>query len=258
MVDGDKQTYELQKYKYDVLKEYSLQKEEPLLFAVFWRNQGIWTINSIDSFSSKSSAYKISYSNACLDDLSAIFGDYTYVFKHPCYRKSKFSNRENISTEFIHCHEKYGRTVHESLSIDGVNFAPLCMLEPAVLDCAFNFKTTSRKKIFEDGTELIEELDGTPYVYKLSSLILAYLRKIQCYSPMDMYYKSNIVVENAFNIVDTVRQKCGGERFYLVPHNITDTATKMINLHFGSVKHIMEAYTATKRVEGYRIIVSHK
>lgn len=258
LVDGDKQTYELQKYKYDVLKEYSRQKNEPLLFAIFWRKQGVWTINSIDSFSVKSSSYKISYLNACLDDLSAIFGDYTYAFRQVCYRKSKFTNKEDACTAFFHCHEKYGLTVLESLSIDGINYTPLCMLEPAVLDCAFNFKKASCKKLSESETELIEELDKTPYVYKLSSLMLAYLRKIHCFNPLDMYYESNLVVENTFDIVDTVRQKCGGERFYLIPHNITDMATQMMYLQFGSVKHIMEAYTDTKRVEGHRIIVSHK
>lgn len=59
LIDGDKQTYELQKYKYDVLKKYSQQKHEPLLFGLFWRKQKIWTINSIESFSKKSSCYKI-------------------------------------------------------------------------------------------------------------------------------------------------------------------------------------------------------
>ena len=54
LIDGDKQTYELQKYKYDVLKKYSQQKHEPLLFGLFWRKQKIWTINSIESFSEKS------------------------------------------------------------------------------------------------------------------------------------------------------------------------------------------------------------
>ncbi|MBT2157731.1 hypothetical protein KK420_10790 [Clostridioides difficile] len=53
LVDGDKQTYELQKYKYEVLKEYSSQKNEPLLFGIFWIKQGVWTINSIESFSEK-------------------------------------------------------------------------------------------------------------------------------------------------------------------------------------------------------------
>lgn len=258
LVDGDKQTYELQKYKYEVLKEYSSQKNEPLLFGIFWRKQRVWTINSIESFSEKSSAYKISYEDACMDDLSAIFGDYTYLFRKQCYRKSTFSKKEDVDTEFVHSHEKYGRTKYEGLSLDGQNFVPLCMLEPALLDCAFDFKEISCNELSDTDTELIEQYDRVPYVYKLSSLILAYLLKMYCLDKNDMYYKNNIVVEKSFDIVDTVRRKCGGEKFYLLPYNINEIATQMIELQFGKANHIIEAYKETQRNEGYRIIVSHE
>lgn len=258
LVDGDKQTYELQKYRYEVLKEYSSQKNEPLLFGIFWRKQGIWTINSIESFSEKSSAYKISYKIACMDDLSAIFGDYTYLFKRQCYRKSVFSIKEDANTEFVHYHEKYGRTVYEGLSLDGQNFESLCLLEPAVLDCALDFTEVSCNKLSDTDTELIEQFARIPYVYKLSSLILSYLWKIYCFNENDMYYKNNIVVENSFDIVDTVRQKCGGERFYLLPYNINNISTQMMELQFGKVSHIIDAYKNSQRKEGYNIIISHE
>lgn len=258
LVDGDKRTYELQKYKYEVLREYSNQKREPLLFGLFWRKQGVWTINSIESFSEKSSAYKISYENACMDDLSAIFGDYTYLFRRQCYRKSIFSKQEDVNTDFIHGHEKYGRTIYEGLSLDGKEFESLCFLEPAVLDCAFDFTEIACNKLSDTDTELIEEYAHLPYVYKLSSLILAYLWKVYCFNKDDMYYKNNIVVENAFHIVDTVRRKCGGEKFYLLPYNINEMATKMIELQFENVNRIVEAYKNEPRKEGYKIIVSHE
>lgn len=257
LVDGDKETYELQKYKFDVLIEYAKQKKEPLLFGIFWRKQGIWTINSIESFSEKSSAYKISYTNACMDDLAAIFGDYTYLFLNQCYRKSIFSKREDANFEFVHSHEKYGRTLYEGLSLDGQTFAPLCSLEPAVLDCAFDFKEISCNELPNTDVELMEQLGQVPYIYKLSSLLLAYLAKMYCLNVSDMYLKNNIVVENAFNIVDTVRRKCGGEKFYLLPYNINNTATQMIELQFGEVNRIVDAYKRTQRTEGHRIIVSH-
>lgn len=257
LVDGDKQTYELQKYKFDVLKEYARQKREPLLFGIFWRKQGIWTINSIESFSEKSSAYKISYTNACMDDLSAIFGDYTYLFRNQCYRKSVFSKRDDANSEFVHSHEKYGRTLYEGLSLDGQTFNPLCSLEPPLLDCAFDFREVLCNELPNTDVELMEQFSQVPYVYKLSSLILAYLIKIYCLDMSDMYFKNNIVVENAFNIVDTVRRKCGGEKFYLLPYNISNMATQMIELQFGGVNRIVDAYKRTQRTEGCRIIVSH-
>lgn len=259
LVDGDKQTYELQKYKYKVLEEYSSQKQESLLFAIFWRKQGLWTVNSIESFSEKSSAYKISYDNACANDLSAIFGDYTYVFRKKFYRKSKFSRNEDIVTEFRHCHEKYGRTLSEEISLDGEKYESLCVLEPALLDCVFDLEEVSCFQLSNLETELVEQFNGTkPCVYKLSTMILDYLRKIYCFNEQDMYYENNIIVENAFNIVDVIRQKCGGEKFYLMPSYINETATHMIELQFGEVKRILKAYKETPRKEGCKIIVSHE
>ena len=73
-----------------------------------------------------------------------------------------------------------------------------------------------------------------------------------------MYCKNNIVVENSFGIVDTVRRKCGGEKFYLMPYNINKMTTQMIELQFGQVNHIMEAYRNTPRENEKRIIVSHE
>ena len=256
LVDGDKQTYELKKYNYEVLKEYSSQKKEVLLFGIFWRKQGIWTVNSIELFSEKSSAYKISYATACMDDLSSIFGDFTYLFRRQCYRKSIFSNKKDVHTEFAHSHEKYGRTVYEGLSLDGKKYESLCMYEPAVLDCAFDFKKVSCNELPNTDTELIEQYKRTPYIYKLSSLILAYLCKMYCYNKDDMYYKNNILVEHSCSIIDVVRQKCGGERFFLVPYYINATATRMIELQFGKESCITEAYKNTPRQEGYKIIVS--
>lgn len=257
LVDGDKQTFELQKYKYEVLHEYSSHKKVTLLFAIFWRKQYIWTINSIESFIKKSSSYKISYEKACANDLSAILGDYTYLFKRQCYRKSIFSKNENADTEFIHKHKEYGKTIYEGLSLDGQKFESLCMFEPALLDCAFDFKEISYKNLANSEIEIIEQYDCLPYVYKLSSLILAYLIKMYCIDKANMYYEDNILVEKSFDIVDTVRRKCGGEKFYLIPYNVNETSTRLFDLQFGKVKHIFDAYKSTERSEGYKILVSH-
>lgn len=72
-----------------------------------------------------------------LNDLSAIFGDYTYIFPMQYYRKSTFTSNPDIKTEFIHSHIKYGRTVSEELSLDLKTFKSLNMLEPPILDCCF-------------------------------------------------------------------------------------------------------------------------
>lgn len=64
LVDNNKQTHKIKKYQYDVLKKYAKENHQTLLFALFWRQKGIWTINSIDVFDEKSSEYKITYNEA--------------------------------------------------------------------------------------------------------------------------------------------------------------------------------------------------
>lgn len=162
LVDRDKQTFELLKHTYKVLRNYE-----------------------------KSSSYKISFEQACLNDLSAIFGDYSYVFRERLYRKSRFSKSKNLESRYFHSHEKYGRTVYEGLSIDGKKYNDLCYIETAVLDCAFYFEQVEYRKINELETEIIEKLKNSIYVYKLSTLMLWYLLKIYCYNNDDIYYRNN-------------------------------------------------------------------
>ena len=258
LIDGDKQTFKLEKYKYNVLKEYSAQMKKPLLYALFWRKKLVWTINSIESFSEKSSVYHISFENAYKDDLSAIFGDYTYVFNNQCHRKSRFSSDLSVNSELIHFHEKYGRAVSESLSVDGKEeYQSLNLFETAVLDCAFDFEEISHTNVSNTITELYEQLEKTPYIYKSSFLLLKYLLKIYLYDNNDMYCEANPVVKDTFNIVDTVRQKCGSKRYYLMPYHINETGTKLIDLQFGNVPHIFNTYLNAPRTDNYVILASH-
>lgn len=81
LVNDEKQTFTLQKYKHKVMKKYENEMKIPLLYAIFWRNKMVWTLNSIDSFSEKSSEYKLSFEQALKNDMSAVLGDYSYIFK---------------------------------------------------------------------------------------------------------------------------------------------------------------------------------
>ena len=65
------------------------------------------------------------------------------------------------------------------------------------------------------------------------------------------------IVRNVFHIVDTVRRKCGGEKFYLMPYHINDITTEMIELQFGKVPHIFNVYLKGERREGLNVLVSH-
>ncbi len=259
LVSGEKQTLNIKKHQYVVLHKYELEVNTPLIFAIFWQKFRIWTLNSIKSFTEKNSEFKISYAQACRNDLSAIMGDYTYLFRKRPYRKSLYSNieekREKVS--YLHTHAGFGKTIYEGVSLDGKIYTDLSILEPAVLDCAFTFEECMHRTMEDSTVELIEQLNNKLYVYKLSSLLLGFLQKIYCYDNDSMYYNNNDIVTNSFNIVDGIRQKCGGERFYLMPYDRNEDSDRLIKQQFGNVSHIYNSYCTAKRENNYLLLVSH-
>lgn len=255
LISNDKQTFVLPKYKYEVLRKYEQDMNVPLIYAIFWRTRMMWTLNSIESFVEKSSEYKLSFDQACKNDMSAIFGDYTYLFDKKIFRKSLFSNLNDVKSDYVHFHEEYGRTMHESISSDNKEYIDLNWIETPVLDCAFDFEEVQHIAISEFETKLLEQLKNVTYTYKLSSLLLGYLSKVCCYDNEDMYYDDNILVQNAFNIVDIMRQKCGGKKYYILPHDKATSIDKLMKIQFGTT-HIYDEYCNNNNIQEM-ILCSH-
>ena len=115
----------------------------------------------------------------------------------------------------------------------------------------------SNQEISAFETEVVEELVKPPYIYKLSSLIMQYLWKMFLFDKNKIAYVENTVTENAFDIVDTVRRKCGGERFYQLPYTKTKTVTELIKLQFGKVPNIMSVYNGIRPPDAKGLMVSH-
>lgn len=255
LVDGNKETQEIKKYQYEVLKSYAEKKQEDILYALFWRKYGLWTLVPIEAYSEKSSVYKISFIEAYENDVSSIFGDYTYFFQNAVYRKSIYASENTPEDTYLYVHEKYGRALYDGLSFNGKDYEDLCFLETPVLDCAFDFKDN---RIHMDGnvTELVERMENLPYVYRLSNLMLKYLLKIYCYDPSDMYCHDNDIVKHAFEIVDTVRRKCQGKKFYLLPKR-NPTTDRLFQKQFGNARHILDSYKKGSQEKRKMTFVSH-
>lgn len=128
-----------------------------------------------------------------------------------------------------------------------------------MIDSAFNFEQINYKKLNSRRIEIVEKviLNDSVYVYKLSSLILGFLMKIYYYNKDDMYYQDNFIVENAFNIVDTVRRTCGGEKFYLLPQNKQEKTRNLMKDQFGNAPHIYKMYNSNELLDG-PILCSHE
>ena len=256
-VNGNKQNFELKKSQYKVLKEYSDKKKQPLLFAIFWKNKIRWTVNSIESFdSSKSSSFKISFKEAYSNDLSAIFGDYTYIFNKNIYRKIEFLENDNCEKEYVHIYDNK-KIKYDGISLNNKDFEKLEFLEVPVLDCSFDFD-----EIDKNENVVILQYNQKPLrIYKVTTLILLYLMKIYLYDSESSEYNNDDLVKNSFAIVDTVRRKCGGEKYYLLPFDIKDKIKILMKQQFGNVNHIFDVYVNKKREEAKRgeifILVPH-
>ena len=248
-VNGNKQNFELKKSQYKVLKEYSNKKKQPLLFAIFWKNKMKWTVNSIESFNdSKSSSFELSFEDAYSNDLSAIFGDYTYIFNKNIYRKIEFMDNNVSEKEYVHIYDDKG-IKYDGISLNNKNFDKLDFLEVPVLDPSFDFDEIDKNK-----NRVIMQYNQKPLrIYRATTLILLYLSKMYLYDLESAEYNDKYsIVENSFAIVDTVRRKCGGEKYYLLPFDTNDEIKILMEQQFGNVKHIFDVYVNKKREEEKR------
>ncbi|EFE86882.1 hypothetical protein [Fusobacterium periodonticum] len=211
-----KEKLHLQKYKYEVLEKYSKETNIPLIFAIFWKDKLVWTLNSISSFYEKSSEFCISYNQAIKNDLSSIFGDYTYIFLNKIYRKSRYSTLKNIKNDYGHEHNSYGKTVYDAISIDDKIYEKIGFFDSPVLDSIFSFHEINHIDISQNEVEL-KEIAEKNIPVKLSTWIILYLEKISFYNKEEIFCHENIVVKEVFSIIDNIRVKCGGERFYIIP-----------------------------------------
>lgn len=260
LVDGNKSTFKLQNYKYDVLKKYSIDNNIPLLFALFWREKGIWTINTISVFKQLSSEYKITYSEAVENDLSAIFGDYVYVFDKSFYRKSVFNNASSVESTYFSSHEELGRTILEETSVDGVSYKRLDHLFSPVIDCIFDMREVSRKNLTLTESEIVEYYqpsDKNIAAIKLSTLMYSYLVKLWQINKDDLYFFDSDFINQTFDIVDTARRIIGGERYYLLPNTNNQIHEDLMVSQFGAVRHIIDAYHFMERKEECIICSAH-
>ena len=260
LVDENKSTHAIKSFQYNVLNKYSTDNNLPLLFALFWKKKGVWTLNSIHSFRQLSSEYKISYDQAVKNDLSSIFGDYIYVFMKPFYRKSSFNIDASVNSEYYSSHEELGRTILEEISYDGTTYQKLDPLFSPVIDSIFDMKEISKKHLTPDTIELIESYSPTQtslVAIKLSTLIYFYLVKLWRINKHDLYYANDTFIQQTFDIVDTARRFLLGERYYLIPYTKNPTHEQLMISQFGLLNHITDTYNSFKRDGDYTICSGH-
>lgn len=261
LVSGDKKTLNIPKYKYEVLHQYENNTNIPLVFGVYWQKYDTWTLNTINAFYPKKSEYKITYQEAYESDLSAILGDYMYLFKKQFYRKSLYKTKNEVThneqMQYPYYHEDYGYPYYEGISYSTQKYDQLNFLEVSILDSSFDFEKIKEEKEINKIC-LIEKLDNKEYCYKLSQLLSRFLAKVYLYDNEKISFNGSIVTDYAFGIVDTLRQKICGTKHYLIPNDNSETAQKLMQIQFNEVPHIHELYSHGAKTKGYLLLANHE
>ena len=155
----------------------------------------------------------------------------------------------NVSEkEYVHIYDDKG-IKYDGISLNNKNFDKLDFLEVPVLDSSFDFDEIDKNK-----NRVIMQYNQKPLrIYRATTLILLYLSKMYLYDLESAEYNDKYsIVENSFAIVDTVRRKCGGEKYYLLPFDTNDEIKILMEQQFGNVKHIFDVYVNKKREEKKR------
>ncbi|MEI6576767.1 MAG: hypothetical protein WCO63_11370 [Bacteroidota bacterium] len=153
---------------------YSAILNATLLYAIYWENFNLWTLNTFEHFERKTSNYKLSFENAYKNDLSIILGDSTYIIDSPIYRKTIY-NMSQSNPEKVH-HAKFGEILKDEVSLDeNVGFLEINQAEAAIIDSFANMEVISEKST--SGEDIIEVLEKSKGVYlpKLSTLIISHI-----------------------------------------------------------------------------------
>ena len=218
-VARQKQTLKLQESQVTLCQRYASTANIPLVYAVYWDKFSAWTMNTIDSFETKTSTRKLSMTKAFELDCSAILGDVSYLVPHPLVRQSRFTKRD-VTLECVR-HEEYGRLLSDTVIL-GDRRVEMTSLESAVIDSMFTMRRVSEKPAGDDETELLETTDEL-YMLKLSSCITRHIGLFRT-EPSEQY--SNL----SAHVVADLMKKLDCPEIHLFPEERTEDLKRIDSL----------------------------
>jgi hypothetical protein len=170
-VPREKRTLKLQDSQVSLCQQYASALNIPLVFAVYWEFLSAWTLNTVDTFESKTSSRKLPMTTAFELDCSAILGDISHLVPPSFVRLSRFTKRD-VTADCVQHHE-YGRLLSDTVIL-GEKRADMTSLESAAIDSMLAMKLRSQKNVGDGVTELVETTDEI-YMLKLSSWITRHI-----------------------------------------------------------------------------------
>jgi hypothetical protein len=218
-VPQDKRKLKLQGAQCDLSERYAATLNAPLVHAVYWEFLSGWTMNTPDTFETKSSSRKLSIEKAFEFDCSAILGDISHIVPESLKRALRFSQQDTACAAVFH--EQHGRLVSDTATL-GERQVVMTGIESAALDSMLAMKETGLSVLGESEVELTETL-ASVYVLKLSSWITRHLSLLNTEPSEEL---SNV---SAQVIVDLMK-KLGCPTLHLFPRERTEQMKRLVSL----------------------------
>jgi hypothetical protein len=212
---GQKKTLEIMQCQANLCEAYSKSINAPFVYAIYWENWQIWTVNTIDQFAKKKKKLSITLEDAIKNDLSPIFGNVTYCIPK-IHRLSICDPVRTNTSSASHC--AYGKIISDSVSKDGTNYAQLELVESSILDSFSQMQKVSVTE-FDKKIKIIEE-SKSPQILTLLSLISLYVSDKQDFIRLESY-------RNVMLLIIELLEKIGITPSHRIPSKHSPNAFKL-------------------------------
>ncbi|MDY3768208.1 MAG: hypothetical protein SOZ83_01215 [Sphaerochaetaceae bacterium] len=227
-VSNGKINCEVQTKEIRGFQEYCKMKSNtPLLIAIHWEKQDIWTHNCLDNFEHKKKHYKISFFEALQNDLSCILGDYSFLIDCSFQIKKLICNND-ISSDVL-VDQKYGKIDKVFLKKNNSSYLEIDYLQYAAIDSIMEFK-----QIAEDDLSIIEKPNIPFMVPKLSYWISRLMSVTNINDLSEEIYDKTFTAwgrDVIFTLFDLIIDK----KVFSIPFTKTKTSDELYKEAFGDM-----------------------
>lgn len=239
-VSGAKESCEVQIKQKHALMNYARDHDTPILLAIYWQRLGYWTHNVIRQLEGKK-LNKISWQEAIKNDISHIFGDYTFFVTRPFYRRTTFS--KDIKKEGHSAgHEKYGYFDSVLVGADEKTMNEYTVIESSIIDSIFKGREIS---VIKDGdnTTLTEIFSERPMMIKTSSVLIQFLNTWNVDPSASI--SDTKVIELGRKCLVNLMQDLGYEASYSIPTSKNSDTDLIFKLAYNNTV-VWNRYNASK------------
>ena len=205
----------------------------PILESIFWNKYKVWTLNTIENFTSVSNAKAIGLENAFKNDLSVVLGDITFIIQDLVLELTYDSDSTDTS---LPRHESYGHLIKSQLVINDKRI-DLSPLEMAIIDSEINTQIIEDRK--ENNLSVIQEKNVNTNIIKLSSLMIKVLAKFERDT-------SDETTELLRKSIIELMKKIKALYSYQIPVDFTNSSDYLYNEAF-SESSVIQDYENQKR-----------